>query len=148
MFPSGMKVELIRNKLSLLVGSFYGPTSIFALLSLLSYFINPEIVPGRLGLLITLYLIVSNVYNSLKAPEDRGFSYLEIWMTGIQAMILFAIIQYGWVLKTLKYQKNNLQMDDMEDLKKFIAKMDKVGFFLALTLFLLFVSLYWIIALL
>ena len=54
-------------------------------------------VPGRLGLLITLDLIATNTYNSVKAPEKRGFSYLEIWMLGVQIPILLAIFEYGMI---------------------------------------------------
>ena len=58
-------------------------------------------VPGRLGLLITLDLIATNTYNSVKAPSGRGFSYIEIWLLGIQIPILLAIVEYG-ILLTIK----------------------------------------------
>ena len=58
-------------------------------------------VPGRLGLLITLDLIATNTYNSVKAPSGRGFSYIEIWLIGIQIPILLAIFEYG-ILLTIK----------------------------------------------
>ena len=44
-------------------------------------------VPGRMGLLVTLHLISSNVYNSLNAPQKRGFSYIEVWMIGAQGVL-------------------------------------------------------------
>ena len=100
---AGLTIHLKRNKLGLLIGSFYVPTGIFAMLSMISFAINPEMVPGRLGLLVTLYLIVSNVYGAVKAPSKRGFSYIEIWMTGIQVTIIMAILEYGLVLVLLKY---------------------------------------------
>ena len=64
-------------------------------------------VPGRLGLLITLELIATNTYNSLKAPSGRGFSYVEIWQIGIQIPILLAIVEYG-ILMTLKRMHNRV----------------------------------------
>ena len=60
-------------------------------------------VPGRMGLLVTLYLIASNVYSNLKAPSTRGFSYIETWMLGTQAVIIFAILEYGILLAWKKY---------------------------------------------
>ena len=75
---------LRRNTFTLLIGGFFIPTSIFALLSMISFFINPDAVPGRMGLLVTLFLISSNVYNSLDAPQARGFSYTEVWLIGAQ----------------------------------------------------------------
>ena len=149
---AGMRIDFTRNKLSQLIGGFYGPTAIFAILSMISYSINPEVVPGRLGLLVTLYLIASNVYNSVKAPEDRGFSYIEVWMTGIQIMILLAIFEYGIALTLMKYYKkpkvNESKMDgtDQNDIKNFINFMDKITLFLASSFFILFVCVYWIVA--
>ena len=49
-------------------------------------------------MLITLYLITSNVYGSVEAPKSRGFSYIEVWMVGIQATILLAIFEYVIIL--------------------------------------------------
>ena len=39
-------------------------------------------------MVLTLYLISANVYNSVDAPNSRGFSYIEIWMLGTQFPIL------------------------------------------------------------
>ena len=63
-------------------------------------------VPGRLGLLITLDLIASNVYNSVKGPDQRGFSYIEIWNLGVQFPILLAIFEFGVILGIKRYQQN------------------------------------------
>ena len=60
-------------------GSYHASTVIFAAISLVSYFIPPDIVPGRMGMLITLYLILINSYNSVDAPPDRGVSSIEMW---------------------------------------------------------------------
>ena len=43
-------------------GGYHATTAIFALLSLLSFFIQPDAVPGRMGMLIMLYLIQINAY--------------------------------------------------------------------------------------
>ena len=54
--------------------------------------------------LVTLDLIATNVYNSVKAPTKRGFSYIEIWMIGVQIPILlgkhlFDLKVYSFFLK-------------------------------------------------
>ena len=56
-------------------------------------------------MIVTLYLITANVYNSVKAPPSRGFSYIEVWMLGAQAPILIAILEYGAVLHMKKYAR-------------------------------------------
>ena len=56
-------------------------------------------------MIVTLYLISTNVYNSVEAPNGRGFSYIEIWMVGTQFPILLALCQYGFVLYLKKVDK-------------------------------------------
>ena len=94
----GVTLILKRNTLGDLIAGYYIPTSIFAIFSMISFFIDPDVVPGRMGLLVTLFLISSNVFNSLKAPSGRGFSYIETWLVGAQGPIIIAIIEYGMIL--------------------------------------------------
>ena len=63
-----------------------------------------------MGMIVTLYLISANVYNSVEAPAGRGFSYIELWMIGSQFPILLALFEYGFVLFLKKI--NNQITDD------------------------------------
>ena len=87
---TGITLHFKRNNLGLLTGSFYGPLTTFAILSMFSYFIDIEMVglliqfalifesiryqillfflkvPGRMGMLVVLALISINVYNSIE----------------------------------------------------------------------------------
>ena len=51
-----------------------------------------------MGLLITIFLIITNIYNSVNAPKSRGLSFIEIWIIGIDFQILGAILQYSYVI--------------------------------------------------
>ena len=42
---TGMNIYFSRKSLGILTGTFYGPTLIFAVLSMLSFQINPDVVP-------------------------------------------------------------------------------------------------------
>ena len=59
-----IKMNLTRTEQSRkkIFGSYHASTGIFAIISLISFFIPPDVVPGRMGLLITLYLILINAY--------------------------------------------------------------------------------------
>ena len=116
---------------------YHLPTAIFAILSVLSFFIQPDSVPGRMGMLIMLYLIQNNSYNSVKAPPKRGFSAIEIWFVGIQAPILLAIFEYGGLLAMKKFRPNQ-----QEELFKFI---DFCTFCVSIIYFLTFNALYWLV---
>ena len=59
--------------------------------------------------MVTLDLIATNVYNSVKAPAKRGFSYVEIWMIGVQIPILLGILEYAIVLVLKKYYSDVIE---------------------------------------
>ena len=41
---TGIRIKLRRNQLGRLIGGFYVPTAIFSVLSMISFFINPDVV--------------------------------------------------------------------------------------------------------
>ena len=69
---------------------------------------------------MTLYLIATNVYNSVKAPAERGFSYIEIWMIGIQIPILMGLIEYGVLLSFKKYSSEKKKISNPKEEKNII----------------------------
>ena len=77
-------LQLQRKTLGTLLSSYYVPTFIFATVSMISFLINPTMVPGRMGMIVTLLLISSNVYTNVDAPKIRGFSFIEVWIAGSQ----------------------------------------------------------------
>ena len=126
-------------------GGYHATTAIFSILSLLSFFINPDVVPGRMGMLIMLYLIQINTYNSVKAPPKRGFSTIEIWFVGIQAPVLLAVLEYGVLLAMKKFWKQ--QEFGVKGIKmtkeKMFKYMDLCAFCVSLVYLLTFNALYW-----
>jgi hypothetical protein len=99
-----------------------------------------------MGMIVTLYLISANVYNSVDAPKNRGFSYVEIWMVGSQFPILIALLQYGFVL----YLKKVVEISDQNEMKIFEAKIKKLDLstmIFSLCSFMIFASIYCIVAL-
>ena len=114
--------------------------------------------------MITLDLIATNTYNSVKAPAKRGFSYIEIWMLGIQIPILLAIFEYG-ILLTMKrvckkepaseqnkiqimYSRNHTEIKPKKiwDLDKLGKTMDKWTFITSLSFMIIFNVVYWSVA--
>ena len=84
-------------------------------------------------MIVTLYLISANVYNSVDAPKNRGFSYIEIWMLGSQFPILLALFEYGLILLFKKVDK----MSDMQ-----IKRLDFVAMIISFSIFLTFSFVY------
>ena len=100
-----------------------------------------------------LYLISTNVYNSVNAPYDRGFSYIEIWMLGAQFPILLAFFEYGYVLYLKKNEakigaQNQVMnpRDPKPTLDDMIKKLDFVTMTISFIFYVTFGSLYWFIS--
>ena len=93
-----------------------------------------------MGMILTLYLISANVYNSVDATENMGFSYIEIWMLGTQFPILLALFEYGFVLYLKKIAKQ-----DEPNLDDKIKWLDFITMIISFVCFITFASLYWII---
>lgn len=125
---TGMKIHLKNRHFDLLLPSYFIPTGCFSLMSLISFTINPDIVPGRLGLLVTLYLIMINVYNSVKAPVRRGHTHIETWMIGAQLPIILAIIEYGCLLAYQKWCKSSCTFKTVDIWAMILLSLFSVGF--------------------
>ena len=106
----------------------------YSLASIMSFAIAKEQVPGRLGLIVTLLLISTNAYNALDAPNDRGVSYIEIWMIGTITPILLALLQFGILLTLEKFMGYEKRM----------KLWDLVAMVLVLTFDIVFQSYFWI----
>ena len=99
-----------------------------------------------MGMVVTIYLISANVYNSVDAPKDRGFSYIEIWMIGSQFPILLALLEYGFVL----YLKKVVKVFNQDEAKIFdekIKTLDMATMIFNFCFFVIFAIIYWIVAL-
>ena len=56
----------------------------------------------------------------MKAPAERGFSYIEIWMIGIQIPILTGLIEYGVLLSFKKYSQEDKEISNPKEEKNVI----------------------------
>lgn len=132
-----IQLDLSRNRdsLSKVTNGFYIPTGTFSFLSLISFFVNVEQVPGRMGMLVTLYLILINTYINIDAPSMRGFSYADVWFLGCQVTIAFAIIEYGALLAAMKLTKGKPKHADLVDI---------VSFLVSFVSFCTFIIVYWV----
>ena len=99
----------------------------------------------------------------MKAPSERGFSYIEIWLLGIQIPIILAIVEYGILLTMKRMQKkdnsqvkiqvihsgNHPQIKEKAiwDLDQMGKTMDKWSFISSLFFIITFISVYWSVAL-
>ena len=72
---------LLKRKLSMHVMETYVPTSLFLVASWISFLIPPEVVPGRMTLLVTLLLVQINLSltKTKDAPRATTITALSLW---------------------------------------------------------------------
>ena len=102
-----------------------------------------------MGLVVTLFLITVNVYNSVDAPPNRGFSYIELWMVGMQLPIIVAIVEYIVILGLTRYlkYKDTSRIYATENVKRnldWILYADVITFTVSIIYYVLFFILYWV----
>ena len=97
-------------------------------------------VPGRMGLLVTLFLISVNVYNSVDGPPQRGMSYVEVWILCTQLPLIIGLVEYGIILMMMKVDKV-----DYED-TRFLAKCDTAALIFVFAYYVVFQITYWTVA--
>ncbi len=65
----GFQIRLVRKTMQYLV-QVYLPSCMFVVVSWVSFLIKPEVVPGRMALLVTLFLVLINIFNSVRYFES------------------------------------------------------------------------------
>ena len=92
-----------------------------------SFLIPPEAVPGRLGLLVTLFLCSVNTLNTVSTNSPRpddGASALVMWILMCLTAILLAMFEYALIL-ALKMKRQRMKVTPGEQTKSRTAfKMD------------------------
>ena len=74
----------LRRKVSHYIITCYLPSGMFVIVSWISFLIPPEVVPGRMALLVTLLLVLINIFNNVTSitPNTDGMTAIGSWMLG------------------------------------------------------------------
>ena len=80
----GIRIRLERKTLGTLIGGFYIPTALFAILSMISFFINPDVVSNY-------YISISEGF--LHIDNGKQFFCLDSWQNGSTSNIVFDIFK-------------------------------------------------------
>ena len=92
-------------------------------------------VPGRMGMVITLCLISINVYNAIEGPPSREYSYIEIWMIGMELPILVAALEYSLMLGIRRCYPKLIE--------RYGGKVDAITCFVSVLYIISFSTYYW-----
>ena len=106
----------------------------------ISFAIPHEIIPGRMTLLITLFLCLINIFNTISSasPNTESFTSISIWLVTCILFVTTALLQYGIILlfwKYTTYPPENIQM--------IIKKIDVICLTLEILAFVVFNIIFW-----
>ena len=112
--PNSMSVAGFIFLMTRNSGAYYWtyiiPCTLMVILSWVSFLIKPEIVPGRIGLLITLLLMLINLSNtaSRASPSSDNLNPLLAWIQASVAFVFLALVEYAFILFTIKFSGQHL----------------------------------------
>ena len=90
---AGFKMSL-KRKVSHYIITWYLPCGMFVMASWISFLIPPDIVPGRMTLLITLFLVLVNIFNTITAniPKAEGLTAIETYVVTCILFVFGALL--------------------------------------------------------
>ena len=74
----------LRRKVSHYIITYYLPSGMFVIVSWISFLVPPEIVPGRMTLLVTVFLVLVNIFNTITTniPKAEGLTGTDLYKLG------------------------------------------------------------------
>ena len=71
----------LRRKVSHYIITYYLPSGMFVIVSWISFLVPPEIVPGRMTLLVTVFLVLVNIFNTITTniPKAEGLTGTDLY---------------------------------------------------------------------
>merc|ERR1712018_862045 len=102
----GFQVRLQRKQMQSMF-QVYLPSCMFVVVSWVSFLIKPEVVPGRMALLVTLFLVLINIFNSVRerAPISSRLNAVDFYLVICIFLVFTALLEYAVILLLLKKQR-------------------------------------------
>jgi len=151
---TGIEMRLSRHVLKYLY-IYYLPSGLFVVVSWVGFLIPPEVVPGRMAMLITLFLVLTNIFNivTTNSPNVEGMTAIAAWMLVCIFFVFGALVGYAYLLwkkkkSCLKRKRTRKQSEDegkLRQLRKedYRSKVDDVFLVVFPIMFLVFNLIYW-----
>ncbi|CAG9585267.1 unnamed protein product [Danaus chrysippus] len=102
-----LQIKLSRELRGYLLES-YLPSSLFVIISWGSFCVIPEIVPGRMVLLVTTLLSLITMFDtvSTNSPDALELKCIEVWLISCTIFVFLALLEYFVVLFGIRYDKS------------------------------------------
>ena len=95
---------------------YYLPSGLFVVVSWVSFLIPPEVVPGRMALLVTLFLVLTNIFNTITnvSPNVEGMTAIASWMIACMFFVFLALLEYATILYFQLVSERSKVMSDFD----------------------------------
>ena len=138
----------------------YLSTSLLIFISWISLFIPCRMVPGRVALLVTVFLMIINISNRTRseAPISAGLTALDLWLMACVIFESAVLCEYAVMLRIMfgSLSEENVTVAETwsepsrdvsveTELEKRCARMDRRCFRLLLSLWIIFNLTYWLV---
>lgn len=116
---AGFEMVLTRY-VSTYIITYYLPSGLFVIVSWISFLIPMDVIPGRMGLLVTLFLVLVNIFNNVttNTPKAEGLTAIEAWMLACILFVFGALIEYAAILFRKQHYVSSQHRANMELLCK------------------------------
>ena len=86
------KIKDVGAKMSVTLHYFAG---LFVIVSWISFLIPMDVIPGRMALLVTLFLVLVNIFNNVttNTPKAEGLTAIEAWMLACILFVFGALVE-------------------------------------------------------
>lgn len=101
---------ILHRYVSHYIITYYLPSGLFVVVSWISFVVPPDVIPGRMALLITLFLVLVNIFNSVttNTPKAEGLTAIEAWMLACILFVFGALVEYAVILFRRQTSKDNV----------------------------------------
>ena len=102
----GFNIVLHRTRIQNLF-EVYLTCTLLVIISWISFIIPPNIVPGRMGLLVITFLALINIFIEVKgtAPISNGLNAFDIFLVMCIAQVFLACMEYAVVLRSYGFNE-------------------------------------------
>jgi len=102
----GFQIQLVRKQMQYIF-QVYLPSCMFVAVSWVSFLIKPEIVPGRMALLVTLFLVLINIFMCVRemAPLSSRLNAIDLYLVVCIFLVFSALMEYAVILLLLNKRR-------------------------------------------
>ena len=100
---------IMKRKTTVFIYTYFIPCAVMVVVSWMSFSVGVEAVPGRLGLLLTLLLMLMNhtIVVAKETPHSDRICPLIVWIGISIIFVVVALFEYFVILTMLKFGRNN-----------------------------------------